>query len=83
MAMTIMIKLLRLQRVLGMDVLNAYLDKYWIEFDPNFEALVGRHSKNPWSKFINVESQHLVVPKAIDFLDKLLRYDHQERPTIK
>lgn len=25
----------------------------------------------------------LLVEQAIDFLDKLLRYDHQERPTAK
>ena len=27
------------------------------------------------------ENQHLVSPEALDFLDKLLRYDHQERLT--
>lgn len=71
-----------------------------------------RHSRKPWTKFINTENQHLAVPevnnvdylldkrpvntfrvssnnnlffslKAIDFVDKLLRYDHQERPTAK
>ena len=29
------------------------------------------------------ENSHLVSPEAIDFLDKLLRYDHQERLTAK
>jgi casein kinase II subunit alpha len=47
------------------------------------EALVGRHSRKPWSKFVNADNQHLVTPEAIDFLDKLLRYDHQERITAK
>ena len=68
-----------------------------------------RHSRKPWSKFINVDNQHLALPevdfiisdfftevlnvifnaftfyflKAVDFVDKLLRYDHQERPTAK
>ncbi|KAK4410064.1 Casein kinase II subunit alpha-4, chloroplastic [Sesamum angolense] len=46
-------------------------------------ALVGRHSRKPWTKFINADNQHLAVPEAIDFVDKLLRYDHQERPTAK
>ncbi|XP_024036162.1 casein kinase II subunit alpha-2 isoform X2 [Citrus clementina] len=69
--------------VLGTDELNAYLNKYHIELDPHLAALVGRHSRKPWSKFINVENQHLAVPEAVDFLDKLLRYDHQERPTAK
>lgn len=29
------------------------------------------------------ENQHLVSPEAIDFLDKLLRYDHADRLTAK
>ncbi|XP_021629661.1 casein kinase II subunit alpha-4, chloroplastic [Manihot esculenta] len=69
--------------VLGTDELNAYLNKYRIEFDPHLAALVGRHSQKPWTKFINVSNQHLAVPEAVDFLDKLLRYDHQGRASAK
>lgn len=29
------------------------------------------------------ENQHLVSPEALDFLDKLLRYDHQSRLTAR
>lgn len=29
------------------------------------------------------ENQHLVTPEAIDFLDKLLRYDHLDRLTAR
>lgn len=76
-------QLVKIAKVLGTDELNAYLNKYHIELDPHLAALVGRHSRKPWSKFINVENQHLAVPEAVDFLDKLLRYDHQERPTAK
>ncbi|ETN70431.1 hypothetical protein NECAME_14772 [Necator americanus] len=42
--------------------------------------------KDPISRtpaFIHAENQHLVTPEAIDFLDKLLRYDHQERLTAR
>ncbi|KAG6724887.1 hypothetical protein I3842_02G004700 [Carya illinoinensis] len=69
--------------VLGTDELNAYLNKYNLELDPQLDALVGRHSRKPWSKFINADNQHLVSPEAIDFLDKLLRYDHQDRLTAR
>ncbi|KAL0350538.1 UNVERIFIED_CONTAM: Casein kinase II subunit alpha-2 [Sesamum radiatum] len=69
--------------VLGTDELNAYLHKYHLELDPQLEALVGRHSRKPWSKFVNADNQHLVSPEAIDFLDKLLRYDHQDRLTAR
>ncbi|KAH7865260.1 hypothetical protein Vadar_004313 [Vaccinium darrowii] len=57
-------------KVLGTDELNSYLMKY-------------RHSRKPLTKFISADNHHLAVPEAIDFLDKLLQYDHQERPTAK
>ena len=65
--------------MLGTDELDAYLRKYGIELDPQLEALVGRHSRKPWTKFVTAENQHLVTPEALDFLDHLLRYDHQAR----
>ena len=74
-------QLVRIAKVLGTDELYAYLSKYRIELDPHLESLVGRHSRKPWSKFVNADNQHLVSSEAIDFLDKLLRYDHQERLT--
>jgi len=76
-------QLVRIAKVLGTQELHAYLNKYRIELDPHLEALVGRHSRKPWNKFVNADNQHLVTPEAIDFLDKLLRYDHQERITAK
>ncbi|KAG8497445.1 hypothetical protein CXB51_008765 [Gossypium anomalum] len=76
-------QLIKIAKVLGTDELNAYLNKYGIELDPQLAFIVGRHSRKPWTKFINAENQHLALPEAIDFLDKLLRYDHQERLTAK
>jgi casein kinase II subunit alpha len=40
------------------------------------ESMVGSHTRKPWTKFVTAENQHLVSPEAMDFLDKLLRYDH-------
>ena len=71
---------LGISQVLGTDELYAYLAVYGIELDPQLEALVGRHSRKAWTKFVSSENQHLVTPEALDFLDKLLRYDHQVRP---
>ncbi|CAK7347453.1 unnamed protein product [Dovyalis caffra] len=36
--------------VLGTDELNAYLNKYHLELDPQLEALLGRYSRQPWSQ---------------------------------
>eukprot|EP00320_Phaeocystis_rex_P020818 CAMPEP_0119070628 /NCGR_PEP_ID=MMETSP1178-20130426/42850_1 /TAXON_ID=33656 /ORGANISM="unid sp, Strain CCMP2000" /LENGTH=342 /DNA_ID=CAMNT_0007052481 /DNA_START=97 /DNA_END=1125 /DNA_ORIENTATION=+ len=72
-------QLVKIVKVLGTDELFDYLDKYNLELDPQFDGILGRHTRKPWTKFITSENQHLVTPEAIDLLDKLLRYDHQER----
>ena len=68
---------------MGTDDLDTYLEKYRIDLDPQLEKLVGRHSKKPLSKFVTAENAHLVSQEAVDFLEKLLRYDHQKRLTAK
>ncbi|KAL6215416.1 hypothetical protein ACLB2K_014846 [Fragaria x ananassa] len=69
--------------VLGTDELQAYLTKFHLVLEPRLEALVGRHSKKSWQRFVTSDNRHLVSSEAINFLDKLLRYDHQERLTAK
>jgi len=76
-------QLVKIAKVLGTEGLYAYLDKYTIVLDPHFQSMIGRHSRKPWKKFVMNENKHLAVPEAIDFLDKLLRYDHQTRLTAK
>ncbi|XP_076331129.1 casein kinase II subunit alpha isoform X2 [Tachypleus tridentatus] len=76
-------QLVRIAKVLGTEELYEYLDKYQIELDPKFNDILGRHSRKRWERFVHSENQHLVSPEALDFLDKLLRYDHQERLTAR
>lgn len=76
-------QLVRIAKVLGTEELYEYLEKYQIELDPRFNDILGRHSRKRWERFVHSENQHLVSPEALDFLDKLLRYDHQERLTAR
>jgi len=76
-------QLVRIAKVLGTEELYEYLDRYQIELDPRFNDILGRHSRKRWERFVHSENQHLVSPEALDFLDKLLRYDHQERLTAR
>jgi len=76
-------QLVRIAKVLGTEELHAYLEKYQIALDPKFEDILGRHSRKRWDRFITNENQHLVSSEALDFLDRLLRYDHQERLTAQ
>ncbi|XP_038136688.1 casein kinase II subunit alpha'-like [Cyprinodon tularosa] len=74
-------QLVRIAKVLGTDELFGYLHKYHIELDTRFKDLLGQQSRKRWEQFIQSENQHLVSPEALDLLDKLLRYDHQQRLT--
>lgn len=57
------------------------LERYEIELDSSFDDVLGRYPRKPWSRFITSDNQRYISNEAIDFLDKLLRYDHQERLT--
>jgi casein kinase II subunit alpha len=70
-------QLVKIAKVLGTDDLFDYLDKYEIELDAQYDDILGRFQKKPWHSFVNSENQRFVSNEAIDFLDKLLRYDHQ------
>ena len=62
---------------MGTEDLFDYLDKYDIELDAQYDDILSRYPKKPWHSFINADNQRFVSNDAIDFLDKLLRYDHQ------
>jgi casein kinase II subunit alpha len=74
-------QLVKIAKVIGTDELFEYLDKYDLELDNHYDGILGRHAKKPFSRFITSENSHLVSDEAIDLLSKLLKYDHQERPT--
>lgn len=69
-------QLVKIAKVLGTEDLFDYLDKYDIELDAQYDDILGRFPKKSWHSFINTENQRFVSNEAIDFLDKLLRYDH-------
>lgn len=76
-------QLVKIAKVKGTDELFAYLAKYDLELDPHFDGILGTHPAKPFEKFITSENKHLATPEAIDFLNGLLRYDHQERFTAQ
>lgn len=75
-------QLVQIVRVLGSASLNKYLEKYNLTLSEEYEDL-GYYNRRPWERFINDNNQHLVSKEFLDFVDKLLRYDHQERLTAK
>merc|ERR1719197_32689 len=76
-------QLVKIAKVLGSRDLYTYLDKYGLVLDPHFQQLIGNQPQKPWKKFVTPENANLCKPDAQDLLDKLLRYDHQERLTSR
>jgi casein kinase II subunit alpha len=76
-------QLVKIAKVLGTERLFQYLERYDLELDCHFDSLLGRHSRKPWTKYVNQDNAHLVTQEALDFLDNLLQYDHQDRVTAK
>ncbi|KAJ2656011.1 Casein kinase II subunit alpha [Coemansia sp. RSA 1200] len=76
-------QLVKIAKVLGTDDLNAYLKKYNIKLDAQYQKILGTYPRKSWNKFVTIENQRFVSPEAIDFLDRLLRYDHMDRLTAK
>jgi len=74
-------QLVKIAKVLGTDPLLEYMDRYDIELDTQYDEILGRYQRRPWHSFVTEQNQHLVTNESLDFLDKLLRYDHQVRPT--
>ena len=70
-------QLVKIAKVLGTEDLFDYLDRYDIELDAQYDDVLGRFPKKSWQSFITSDNQRFVSNEAIDFLDKLLRYDHQ------
>ncbi|KAI0932553.1 hypothetical protein AcW2_001150 [Taiwanofungus camphoratus] len=76
-------QLVKITKVLGTEGLYQYIEKYDIALDPQYDDLLGNYPKKPWTRFITSENQRYISNEAIDFLDKLLRYDHQDRLTAR
>ena len=74
-------QLVKIVEVLRTADFHQYLKRYEIQLDCNdFEALP--RERQPWSIFVaDAAVAQLANEQAMDLLDHLLRYDHQERFT--
>lgn len=76
-------QLIKIAQVLGSAGLYDYLDKYDTPLPPEYDNIMGAYVRQPWSSFISKGNEQYATPLAIDFIDKLLRYDHAERLTAQ
>nr|CAA52331.1 casein kinase II alpha subunit [Schizosaccharomyces pombe] len=75
-------QLVKIAKVLGTDELFAYVQKYQIVLDRQYDNILGQYPKRDWY-FVNRDNRSLANDEAIDLLNRLLRYDHQERLTCQ
>jgi len=76
-------QLVKIAYVLGTDSLFSFLKKYGIAIDATLYTALGKHQAKKWEKWVNVSNKHVAGPEALDFLDKLLKYDPAERLTAQ
>lgn len=76
-------QLVQIAKVLGTKELMAYVNKYGIKLSEEYNLILGKYPRKPWSSFVNKENLHLVLPEIVDLIDKLLTFDHQLRPTAQ
>lgn len=76
-------QLVKIAQILGTAKLGEYLEKYNLQLDSHFDGILGAHAVTPWSEFVNPDNSRYITTEALDFIDQLLRYDHQERMTAK
>ena len=72
-------QLVKIAKVLGTDHLFDYLQDYKIALDPQYDDILEKYPRRPWSDFVHAENQRLISAEALSFLNGLLVYDHQVR----
>ena len=72
-------------KVLGEDELHEYVHKYNLKVPKEAKKLMKgtEFEKIPFNCFINAKNQATVSDEAIDLLEKMLKYDKNERINCK
>lgn len=74
-------QLVRIIKVLGQDDLYKYVEKYGLQIPKEVKRVLAHENypRVPWKNFTNDVNRHLHDDTAIDLLDKMLKYDKNER----
>lgn len=75
--------LLEIMQTLGTPDLLEYMYKYNIAMTTQLRQMFQTYAPVPFIQYVNSHNEHIVTENSLDLLDKLLKYDHQERLTAK
>ncbi|XBW36673.1 hypothetical protein QEN19_002247 [Hanseniaspora menglaensis] len=76
-------QLIKIAQIMGTEDLMAYLRKYGLLLPDEYNGLMKNFSKISWSKYISEKNLYKCPLEAVDLLDHLLVYDHQNRLTAE
>ncbi|KAG4169259.1 hypothetical protein ERO13_A12G075000v2 [Gossypium hirsutum] len=77
-------QLVKIAKVVGTDELNAYLNKYQLELDPQFNALVGRYIKHDQIYKVCTELLNKAMDPVVMLFDTQIRsLWHSRKPWSK
>lgn len=77
-------QLVKIVEVLGSNDFKTYLDRYDLVLGEHYNDLMDtEYPRQPWKSFITSKNAELSHDVALDLLDRLLRFDHQERLTAR
>lgn len=76
-------QLVKIVRVLGTDQLERYLKKYHLTLDHRVRDRCAGYAGKPWSSFMSSKNAATANGDAVDLLDRMLQFDHQDRITAK
>ena len=78
-------QLIKVVEVFGFEEVENYLNKYKNETKINQKSFnkIKNFTKKEWKSFINSNNKYLINDEALDLLDKLLKFDQEERINAK
>ena len=78
-------QIVKVAEVFGFQQIENYLNKYKNETKINQNTFnkIKNCTKKEWKSFINANNKYLVTDDALDLLDKLLKFDLEERINAK
>jgi casein kinase II subunit alpha len=77
-------QLVKIAQVLGTKDLMTYVRQYGITLSSDYDGILGDYPRKPWSAFVNADNRALSThPHAVELVDSLLVYDHQQRLTAR
>eukprot|EP00009_Paramoeba_aestuarina_P005800 CAMPEP_0201518400 /NCGR_PEP_ID=MMETSP0161_2-20130828/9260_1 /ASSEMBLY_ACC=CAM_ASM_000251 /TAXON_ID=180227 /ORGANISM="Neoparamoeba aestuarina, Strain SoJaBio B1-5/56/2" /LENGTH=337 /DNA_ID=CAMNT_0047916175 /DNA_START=29 /DNA_END=1042 /DNA_ORIENTATION=+ len=72
-------QLVKITRVMGTNGLVDYMKKYNLPLPKEYKDVLKPSKRRHWVDFVTDNNKHLCHDAAIDLLDRLLKYDMEER----